>query len=137
MNSRSSPGRKWSKETVIREIKNLDFFSAKQIQKKRADLYGAAVRVFGSWKNAVEAAGFDYSQIRKNKFSGFWTEMNVIEGIKLLSQKHSGFARKNKPDLYGAALRLFGSWGVAVRMAGFDYDKVAKVWPSRRKRILD
>ncbi|OQW53838.1 MAG: hypothetical protein A4S09_06375 [Proteobacteria bacterium SG_bin7] len=137
MNNRNSPVRKWSKEIVIEEIKNLDFFSAKQIQKKRADLYGAAVRIFGSWKNAVEAAGFDYSLIRKNKLSGFWTEMNVVEGIKLLNQKHSGFARKNKPALYGAALRLFGSWGVAVRMAGFDYDKVAKVWPSKRKKLSD
>ena len=124
---------KWSKETVINQICNLDFASAKQIQKKRGDLYGAAIRLFGSWKTAVEAAGLDYSLIRKKKSSGFWTEKTVVEGIKTLSQKHSAFARKTKPDLYGAALRIFGSWGEAVQAAGFDYTKISRGWPSKRK----
>lgn len=89
------------------------------------DVYAAAEREFGSWKDAIEAAGLDYSTIRKYRS---WTRQAVIEEIKKCAANgeslNSQFAQNNKKPLYMAAVKRFRSWGQAVRLAGIDYDKV-------------
>lgn len=122
------PRRRWSAEQVISEIKNLEDRSAKSIQRKKPSLYGAAVRHFGSWKAAVEKAGYDYPSVVKRKGPGHWSREKILEEIKALEQRNSGFARKTRAALYNAALRLFGSWKEAVEAAGFDYQKEIRGW---------
>ena len=129
-----SANRKWSKELILNEILNLKEVSAKQNQLQHSGLYGAAIRYFGSWKNAVEAAGLNYTHVRKNKKSGYWTEAIIIESILTLPKKHSSFVRRNHADLYNGALRFFGSWEKAVSSAGLDYGKIQKEWSPKKKR---
>lgn len=122
--------RRWSAEQVITEIKNLEDRSAKSIQRKKPSLYGAAVRHFGSWKGAVEKAGYDYPSVAKRKGPGHWSREKILEEIKALEQRNSGYVRKKRAALYNAALRLFSSWKEAVEAAGFDYQKEVKGWIS-------
>lgn len=56
---------KWDEDLVIYEIRTR--FRARQsiaASKVPGALYSAAERYYGSWGNAVEAAGFDYGRIR-------------------------------------------------------------------------
>lgn len=121
---------------VIDEIKKLPIRSAKYNQSTNPTLYGAANRYFGSWRKAVEAAGFDYSKVTQNQSPGFWTRDQIIKEIQSTPFKHSSVVRKNQPKLYSAALRIFGSWGAAVTAAGYDYSKTCKGWEPACSRGL-
>ncbi|MBX9767422.1 MAG: hypothetical protein K2X47_09140 [Bdellovibrionales bacterium] len=128
-----SSRRRWSKDSILAEILKTENVSAKRIQQERSDLYSAAVRYFGSWKSAVEAAGHDYSRVRRTKTAGYWTGRTLIDAILELREKNSASARKTNPALYIAALRYFGSWEKAVLSAGLDYKSVQKGRPKKGK----
>lgn len=120
--------RRWSSKLVTDSIGELENRSAKFNQTKNPGLYGAAIRYFGSWKTAVEATGFDYQDVAKRKVPGYWQKDKIVEEIKKLEEKSSGFVRKFRRGLYSAALRLFCSWESAVRAAGFNYSEIRKDW---------
>ena len=93
-------------------------------------LTAAGRRIFGSWKEAVEAAGLNYESVRAVRHN-YWTESTVIDGIKdyaaignKLSLKST---QKERADLIGGAIKCFGSWDRAVTAAGFDYREHCKV----------
>jgi hypothetical protein len=126
MTEESKANRRWTKHSILDEIRMLVDRSAKQNQRERPSLYGACIRHFGSWKSAVEAAGFDYSISARRKVPGFWDHQRVIEAIRKLPEKNSNHARTKHADLYSAALRHFGSWKDAVEASGMSYDSVRK-----------
>ncbi len=86
------------------------------------DVYAAAERTFGSWGSAIEAAGLDYSLIKKYKT---WSKQSVLDEIRRLHQDgepiFSQNAQNNHKDLYMASIKRFGSWGKAVQSAGINY----------------
>ena len=49
----------WSKEEVLAELKRLDEGNLLTVYRDKLDLYSAARREFGSWKQALEAAGYN------------------------------------------------------------------------------
>lgn len=63
-----------------------------------------------------------------------WTEETVIRAIRdeALAGHELSYMRTEKrvPSLLRAAQRTFGSWGAAVKAAGFDYDEIRRyrVW---------
>lgn len=120
--------RRWTKEEVLREIRSLSNLSAKFNQRSFPSLYGATIRHFGSWKNAIEAAGFHYPEVVKRKMPGYWNKERLIEAIQGLPKKHSNLVRRKHADLYSAGLRLFGSWEKAVKAAGFNYEEIRRGW---------
>jgi hypothetical protein len=88
-------------------------------------VYAAAERIFGSWREAIEACGLDYGKIRKYRI---WTKETVVNEIKsryesgqALNSKH---AYKSNRPLYMAAVSRYKSWGNAVKAAGIDYGKI-------------
>lgn len=117
---------RWDKKSVIFEIKNYSGdLSARQIQLFYPRLYGAAFRIFGGWRKAIEASGLDYLQITKKR-RGRWTRKLVTKQIRQLRHKNSGYVRGANAALYNAALRVFGSWKNAVEASGIDYKGVKK-----------
>jgi len=86
------------------------------------DVYAAAERIFGSWGSAIEAAGLDYSKIKKYKT---WSKQSVLDAIRRLhkegKQIFSQNAQNHHKDLYMASIKRFGSWGKAVQSAGINY----------------
>ncbi|MBA7491544.1 hypothetical protein ES702_02092 [subsurface metagenome] len=78
----------------------------------------AARNLFGSWQEALEVAGFDYSKVRKLQI---WTKEKVIQGIKKLKDEGIPLTylamREANMSLLQAARTHFGSRAEAVRQA--------------------
>ena len=89
------------------------------------DVYAAAERIFGSWRDTIEAAGFNYDEIKKYRE---WSREKVLSEIKKLHKKKESINSKYVQDfhkpLYMAAIKRFKNWGDALAVAGIDYSKI-------------
>jgi len=83
--------KKWSKEKIIREIltlhEDINQLNDSYVNKNYTPLYNAARRQFGSWKNAIEAAGLNYDKIKELAESkrlekvSKWSKQSIIDEI--------------------------------------------------------
>ena len=113
-------------ERVKREIRNIYESDAEKpvnIAKEHTKLYIRACRVFGSWRNAVEACGIDYESARNHKK---WNREKICKEItrlknKGISLRPSVLRQESMTDLLSAAEYHFGSWRRAVETCGFEY----------------
>ena len=88
------------------------------LQRDDSGLHAAAVRHFGSYDRALRAARVDPERVRRRRR---WTKRQVLAGFRAaaraaahLSDSH---VRREHPALYGAALRLFGTFTAARNAA--------------------
>jgi len=138
------PGRVWTKDKLIAEIKKLHRegvdLSPTSIQRTHSALFSSARSSshFGSWRTAMEAAGFDYDNFKRVKQR--WTREEILERIREMNaQGHDlldpRFKTRNR-SLYLAACahRYFGSWRRAVEAAGLDHERMreSRVWTQGR-----
>ena len=90
---------------------------------------------FGSWRNAVSAAGLDYSQIRRYRE---WDEATITGRLLELHEQGIDLNAKNMEEyditLITAARRRFDSWDKALTAAGLDYRKIVLRAPFKRRR---
>jgi len=119
--------RKWSPEKVMEEIKKIPEKELWFVYRVNLALHSAARREFGSWENAVRAAGYDYLRLNEIAATGYtrWTREKIITKIKELYASREAPDRglnvtARYPSLYSAACRIFGSWRKALEEAGFD-----------------
>lgn len=80
-------------------------------------LYYSARAAFGSWRYAVELAGFPYFDVEP-RFR--WSSEEVLHYIQWLRERGEVLDRRNYPELYKYALRFFGSRENAVRAARME-----------------
>mgnify|MGYP001305253771 CR=1 FL=1 len=120
---------KWSKTKIVDAIRELhergEELSAHHVQKINSALVAAAYDYFGSWGKAVQAAGFDYADIKK---TGEWTPEKIVERLRELHSRGAQINYQNlsvyDPPLCGAIITHYGSWENAVRAAGLDPDEI-------------
>ncbi len=118
----------WQPEMVVTHIlarKEVEPLNAYYYATNYPSVHAAAVRIWGSWRDAIEACGLDYSTIRKYRV---WSDKQVLEEIVELHKLHSPLSSKlvqteHKP-LYMAAIRRFGSWSETLRRAGLDSKRI-------------
>jgi hypothetical protein len=55
----------WNAEKVLEEVRKLENKSSGHVRANTPGLYSAALRIFGGWKQTIEAAGLDYQSIKK------------------------------------------------------------------------
>lgn len=113
--------RKWDKNTVIAELRSRyrsgEALNSGAIQRSDPGLHAAAVRHFVGYDQALRAAKLDPAKVRQRKV---WEKADVLRGLK--QAKKSGkllsdsAIRRENPALYGAAVRLFGTF-TAARIA--------------------
>jgi len=113
-------------ERVKREIQNIYRADAKKpvnIAKEYTKLYIQACRIFGSWRNALEACGLNYESARNHKK---WNREKICKEITRLNKK--GFSLRpsvlrqvGMTDLLSAAGYHYGSWRRAVETCGYEY----------------
>lgn len=122
---------KWCKERVVEEI-SVIFNTGEPVLNSNygsSNLYKMAMKFFGTWKNAIEYAGFIYEDRRISKN---WTKENTIEEIKRLHKEGHSLAITDidVPSIYTMACRHFGSWKKAIESAGLNYQeiKLLKEW---------
>jgi hypothetical protein len=115
--------RKWDKQTIVWELRarsrDHEPLNSGAIQRDDPGLHAAAVRHFATYDAALRAAKLDPDKVRERRS---WTKSEVVRGLK--SAKKNGrhlsdsAIRKEDPALYGAAVRLFGSFTSARTAAG-------------------
>ncbi|MGQ9524726.1 MAG: homing endonuclease associated repeat-containing protein [Armatimonadota bacterium] len=143
----------WSPELIIAEIRRLHAAGSDITQSRMEAIDGkltsAAIRYFGSWGAAVEAAGIDYSQVaalgrqRRAQKVTKWTQERILEEIRRLYEAgedlSSAVVRRKYLPLYATARRkvYFGSWAKAVTAAGVDYSLVKHGARERRRESAD
>jgi hypothetical protein len=132
---------KWTRERIIRQILECEaagFSLTVGEQGVSQALYQAGTRIFGSWRNALRAAGI--SPIRGN-CGERWPPARILMIIRNLSRRHRLLTTTQLERRYGsmlaAARRLFGSWYNAVLAAGVEPTKLRLIVPWNRERIVE
>lgn len=134
----------WSEEEIINRIRSLSN-QGRPINLAAVAAAGewylirASTHYFGSWRKAVEAAGFNYDDVRADIR---WTPEKVIQEIRRLRRRRKDISSRatqlQYPDLFAGAVRkrLFGSWEKAIEASGVPYDRVRKYhnWSDDRLR---
>ncbi|MBA4019767.1 MAG: hypothetical protein C0483_21590 [Pirellula sp.] len=115
---------RWTRERIIREILRCESEQRKLSSSASGNgvdtkLYQAALRMFGSWRNAVVAAGLPASESRSHRE---WTASRLLRSIRALSRQPKRLTAEEVRERYGqlvpAARRYFGSWSKALVAAG-------------------
>jgi len=139
---------KWWKEKILEEIQYLHQLgkdlSHSRVQATNPKLTSAAIRYFGSWKNAVEAANVDYEAIRERSEEARaqkvskWSCERIIQEIHSLQQAEedirASVIEKKYPALFSSASRYFGGWQQAIAAAGIDYAQVKQAAKVTRQK---
>ncbi len=140
---------RWSRERIVEEIRRLHEqgipLNMASVRKVFPSLVATACspKYFGSWRAAIEAAGFNYEDVLQVQR---WTKERVLEEIRKVSRSVGDLRPiaiiRTRQSLLAAARKFFGSWREAVIAAGIDYDAyVAKVRRSivekDKQQILD
>jgi hypothetical protein len=114
-------------------------FRAMMLSKYNAMVY-AAIRPnhFGSWKNALSAAGLEPETIYRYRS---WDEDAILEEIRKLKAVGADLSSKTMDEtsnpLIATARRRFGNWGRAVERAGIDYSTVRRRRRWTRESIVE
>ncbi len=135
----------WTKENIVQTIQSLNAqgvdlsFRAMMLSGYASMVY-AAIRksYFGSWKDALEAAGLPSEDIYRYRT---WDNETIIEEIKQLRDRGHDLSSKNMDmthnSLIATARRRFGSWEDALKNAGIDYSKIRKRKRWTRESIIE
>lgn len=140
------PGRVWTRDKLVETIRELAGqgvdLSPTSIQRTHSALFSSARSRshFGDWRDAIEAAGLDYDDIKRIKQK--WSREEILEQIRAFQKEghdllNPMFKIKNR-NLYLAACahRYFGSWRRAIQAAGLDHETMreTRVWTKERIR---
>jgi len=90
-----------------------------ELKSRFGSLMQAARRIYGSWHNAVIAAGVDPLRFRQVVP---WTRERIIEAVltRALKNEPLGSTTVRPRSLAEAAVRIFGDWDSALAAAGLD-----------------
>src|SRR5688572_28960400 len=118
--------RKWNKNTIVFELrgraKDHEPLNSGAVQRDDPGLHAAAVRHFASYDGALKTAKIDPTKVRQRQR---WEKADVIKALKAGKKAGKSLSdsavRKESPALYGAAVRLFGSFTAAREGAGIKF----------------
>lgn len=118
--------RKWDRESILFDLKGRhrghEPLNSGAIQREDPGLHAAAVRHFGLYDAALRAARIDPDRVRERRR---WDKAEVIKSLKAAKRAGNKLSdsaiRKDEPALYGAAVRLFGSFTSARTAAGIKF----------------
>lgn len=123
-----SPYRNWNMATVVAEIKALkadeQAYNSSAVQREDPGLHAAAVRYFGSYDEALRAAKIDPKSTRQRRT---WTSPAVLKEIRRHHRDghrmSDSVVRSQWPALYGACVRMFGSFSKARTEAKVPFSR--------------
>jgi len=104
----------------------------------RAAMAAVHPQLFGRWNDALQAAGIDPERVARYHR---WTRPRIIEELqrrfKARKCVNSGTIQAELPGMYGAAVRIFGSYEQALRSAGIDPDAVRQRRQWTRAAVIE
>jgi hypothetical protein len=130
----------WTRERIVERIKELhtqgvDLSWRNVSLNVDPQLAAAATKKshFGSWREALEAAGLDYDSIRRYRE---WDDERILKMVREFHEKGLGLNAKSMEQeditLITAARRRFDSWHQALTAAGLDYRQIVQRAPFKR-----
>jgi hypothetical protein len=128
--------RKWDRNSIVFDLKQRaqsgEPMNSGALQAEDPGLHAAAVRHYGSYDAALRAARLDPNSVRRRRT---WKKEDVIKALKQVSRQGARLSdsamRREHPALYGAAVRLFGSFTRAREAAGIRFKRSATPPPRR------
>lgn len=131
----------WTRETIIRHLLERQANKLPLTvggQGVGTSLYGAARRIFGSWRNALQAAGIAPQQVLTWER---WSPAQILVMIRHLARRGCPLTtyqiERRYHNLVSAARRHFGSWTKAVLAAGVEPTKLQRVVPWNPDRVIE
>jgi len=135
--------RRWTPQKVVQELCRLHSeghgLADSQVRRRWPQLAAAARNYFGSYRRAIEAAGFDYADVRCD--GRVWSRNRIIQ---ILRELHRGGAdlrvsrvMKDVPGLEPAARKYFGGYRQAMLASGLRYPPASNPVRWTDKRVLD
>ena len=123
--------RKWTKNGIVFELRQRyrdhEPLNSGAIQREDPGLHAAAVRHFSTYDDALRAARLDPQKVRERRS---WEKQDVVRGLKQAHKSGKPLSdsavRRDHPALYGAAVRLFGSFTAARTAAGIHWKRRAR-----------
>ena len=136
---------RWSAERVISEVRQWrdqgQPLYANHIRKNFQELLAAAIRYYGSWQKALEAADIPYNEVRKSRR---WSKDSIIREIQQLHSlgvdlSFRSMALSQHNAMVYAAIRpkYFGSWRAALEAAGLVSEEIYRYRSWEQGEILD
>jgi hypothetical protein len=132
---------RWTRERILRYILEREADGlALNASGEGVDplLYSAARRIFGSWRNAIVAAGIPPERVMTWER---WSPAKILAKIRQISRRRRPLTTdqidQRYHNLVSAARRHFGSWSKAVLAAGVDPTKLQRVVPWTRERVIE
>jgi hypothetical protein len=118
--------RHWDRNSIAFELRQRsqdgEELSSGALQADDPGLHAASLRHFKSFDAALRAARLDPEKIRRRHN---WDKSSVIRAIKSEARSRKSMSdtriRRQQPALYGAAVRLFGSYIRARAAAGIKF----------------
>jgi len=116
----------WSRKEIVAQIRGLkaagEALNVSAAEKTHGGLVGAAAVYYGSWREAIKAAGYDYAKIKRQKE---WSKAEIASEIKRMRAQGLELGttipvRKRYRTLHAAAVRYFGSWAAAMKAAKLE-----------------
>jgi hypothetical protein len=131
--------RNWDRSTVVFELKcrasDREALNSGAVQREDPGLHAAAVRYFGTYDKALKAAKLNPDTLRLRKS---WSKPAVLAAIKSAGKRGTHLSdsamRAQYPALYGAAVRLFGTYTSARSAAGVKFEAGVRARLSARRR---
>jgi hypothetical protein len=131
------PYHTWTREEILEGIRQRAFIAAvRNVFDEDVSFVLAAKRLFGSWFDAVLAAGLDADSYRAKGPSRHWTPGEVRKAITARKAKGlavtSGHVKRNVGGLYRAARQIFGSWKGALVSSAEPVTNPRQYWSKKK-----
>lgn len=101
-------------------------------------LYSAAVRRFGSWRNALSAAGIDAISIGRKRE---WDKAKILNRLREMCRQRRSLRQRvvsrHDGSLCRAACLHFGSWCNALVAAGINPEAICRDLPWDQTSIIE
>ncbi len=131
-----------SRESVIRAIVRREReglpLNSRAVQQASSQLHSGAYRHFGSWRNALKAAGIKASDVERRRQ---WNKAKVIAHLRDLCARGRSLRQKSvhrrDSGLYRAACQHFGTWCNALIAAGINPDAICRDPQWDHARIIE
>lgn len=120
--------RSWDRGSIVAKLRAMSRghqpLNSGAVQVQDPGFHAAAIRHFGSYDSALRGARVDPSRVRKRRA---WTREEVLRQLKTAARSGQSLSgsvmRREAPALYGAAIRLFGTFTKARKSAGLTYKR--------------
>lgn len=131
----------WTRETVIRHLVERQAQGLPLTVGANGvglSMYGSARRIFGSWRNAIQAAGIAPQHVMTWER---WSPARILVMIRHLARRKRPLSARQVDRQYHrlvtAARRHFGTWTKAMLAAGVDPTKLQKVINWNPERVVE